>query len=567
MQTQKRVTVINPMPQQISNQTDDLSKKKRVCAYARVSTDQEDQINSYNAQIQEYTKVIKENPNWYFQGMYADEGLSGTSIKNRVQFQQMIQDARDGKIDLILTKSISRFARNTVDSLTFVRELRNLKVEIFFEKENIYSSNPNVDFMLTIFSSIAQEESRNISENIKWGFRKRYKEGIVHINTKRFLGYDKDEKGQIIINDEEASIVKMIFNLYVSGLSTREIAEHLTNNQIKNGRGEVSWKPATITTILTNEKYSGDVILQKRVTVDYLSHKSIVNTGQAPKYHISNNHEAIIPKEIFMIVQNLKKERSYETSTTRYASRFPLSGIVYCGKCHRKMIRQHYNPNTAYSRIVLSCKTRSKPTCDCDNPPIDNVLLESMSAHVYHEINSANPDTINEILDILETNLSIPQVMEDIENTKMKIIQTENEIKALIQLRISSTTKDDDKYYQIMFDEKKAAIKALNIKVQQLESGMMEKHLNRERIAHIKSFLEDKSAAINRDTLTALIKKIIVMSKNEVIFIMSNSDIDETIFLNIVKSINNYYPVLTGQLNDIEWKLIEIEDESWTLEK
>lgn len=253
----RKVTVIQPSANLPAFQSKTGMQKKRVCAYARVSTDQEDQINSYKAQIHEYTKHINDNPEWIFQGMYADEGLSGTSIKKRVQFLNMIDDARHGKIDLILTKSMSRFARNTVDSLTIIRELRNLGVEVFFEKENLYSSDSKVDFMLTIFSSIAQEESRNISENIKWGYRKRFKEGIVHINTNRFLGYDKDENGNIVINSQEAKTVKMIFNLYIAGYSTREIAEHLTHNNIVNGRGVVLWKPATITSILTNEKYSG----------------------------------------------------------------------------------------------------------------------------------------------------------------------------------------------------------------------------------------------------------------------------------------------------------------------
>jgi site-specific DNA recombinase len=559
MQSQKRVTIINQAPAQASIQADGALRKKRVCAYARVSTDQEDQINSYKAQIHEYTRMINENPNWIFQGMYADEGLSGTSIKNRIQFQNMVNDAKNGKIDLVLTKSISRFARNTVDSLTIIRELRNINVEVFFEKENIYSSDSKVDFMLTIFSSIAQEESRNISENVKWGFRKRYKEGIVHINTKRFLGYDKDESGKIVINLEQAEIIKMIYNLYVAGLSTREIAEHLTNNSIKNGRGEIFWKPATITTILTNEKYCGDAILQKRVTIDYLTHKSVINTGQAPKYHITNNHDPIISKEVFMIVQNLKKERSKETNETRFANRFPLSGIVYCGVCHRKMNRQHYNPNTTYNRIVLSCKGKSNSKCACDNAPFDNDLLEALSAHVFHEIHQESPSIINDVMELLESNLSIPKIKTDIDSKVAEIIKIENEIKALIQLRISSASKDDDKYYQMMFDEKKSVLKELNSRLGHLETGMMDTHMNRERLVQIEHFLENKNAILSRETLTSLIKRIVVNSSKEVTFMMCKSEITEDNFTSNLDFLSDLLPLLTGTYKNIHWKLIEVE--------
>jgi len=180
---------------------------------------------------------------------------------------------------------------------------------VFFEKENIYSSDTKVDFMLTIFSSIAQEEARNISENVKWGFRKRFKEGKVHINTKRFLGYDKDEDGNIVINEEQAKTVRIIYDMCISGSSLKEIVVFLTENEIQNGRGEIFWTPATVSAILTNEKYCGDAILQKRVTIDYLTHKSVKNDEHAPKYYIMNNHEPIVSRTKFELVQELKKKR------------------------------------------------------------------------------------------------------------------------------------------------------------------------------------------------------------------------------------------------------------------
>ncbi|HBO66872.1 MAG TPA: recombinase family protein, partial [Acholeplasmataceae bacterium] len=317
---ERKVIRIDATPILHANHPSIIKRKKRVCAYARVSTDTEDQINSYNAQISEYTSQIKENNDWEFVNMYADEGISGTSTKKRVNFLRMIDDAKAGKIDLILVKSLSRFARNTVDCLSIIQELRTINVEVFFEKENISSSDSKVDFMMTIFSSIAQEEARNISENVKWGIRKRYKDGNIRINTSRFLGYDKDEKGKIVINSDEAKIVKMIFNLYLSGMSYREISTLLVENNIKNGRNEIIWHPANIMHILKNEKYCGDVLLQKRVTLDYLTHKSVINKGQAPQYYIENNHEPIISRELFQVVQQTLKNRSKNNESSRYGN-------------------------------------------------------------------------------------------------------------------------------------------------------------------------------------------------------------------------------------------------------
>lgn len=563
---QKRVTIINTIPDFLQAQSLNSVRKKRVCAYARVSTDQEDQINSYKAQINEYTKLINENREWDFQGMYADEGLSGTSTKKRIQFLQMIDDARQGKIDLILTKSISRFARNTVDSLTIIRELRTHHTEIFFEKENLYSSDPKVDFMLTIFSSIAQEESRNISENIKWGFRKRFKEGIVHINTKRFLGYDKDSKGKIIVNDSEASIVKLIFNLYISGLSPREIANHLLQSQTKNGRGEVFWKPATIVSILTNEKYCGDAILQKRVTIDYLSHKSVKNTGQAPQYYITNNHEAIIPKEMFSIVQNLKKERSQQKNGSRFSNRYPLSGLVYCGQCHRKMNRQHYNPNTEYNRIVLSCKNTSEQKTECSNTPIDNTTLELISAEVIRHIHSLKPGIIENLVEMLSKNLEQTEIYEQVTQTEYKIIQTENEIKELIKLRISSSDEVDDHHYKEVFDIKKAELKRYKLERDSYEKTLVNTHINKERMVQIKLFLENSNHLLTKDTLSTIVKAIIVISPTEVIFCISDFNLGELEFEEHIDSYKSYLPILEDNYQTgprtIRWRVIEIGDEA-----
>jgi site-specific DNA recombinase len=278
--------------------------KKRVCAYCRVSTDSEEQRESYENQVRHYTQRIEGNSNWEYIDIYADEGISGTNTKDRVTINRMIEDARSGK-----TKSISRFSRNTMDLLKYVRELKSLCIAVLFEKENINTLESSREVFLTIFSSIAQDESRNISENSKCGIQKGFANGKVHCNTTRFLGYDKDKEGELIINEAEAELVRRIYEEYLEGKSYQKIANGLMKDKIKTVTGNVKWWDSSITIILTNEKYYGALLQQKTVTVDFLSHKRVRNHGQEQKYLIEDNHEPIVSREVFEAVQK-EKERS-----------------------------------------------------------------------------------------------------------------------------------------------------------------------------------------------------------------------------------------------------------------
>ncbi|HCZ23294.1 MAG TPA: recombinase family protein, partial [Acholeplasmataceae bacterium] len=504
-----------------------------MCAYARVSTDTEDQINSYNAQISEYTSQIKENNDWEFVNMYADEGISGTSTKKRVNFLRMIDDAKAGKIDLILVKSLSRFARNTVDCLSIIQELRTINVEVFFEKENISSSDSKVDFMMTIFSSIAQEEARNISENVKWGIRKRYKDGNIRINTSRFLGYDKDEKGKIVINSDEAKIVKMIFNLYLSGMSYREISTLLVENNIKNGRNEIIWHPANIMHILKNEKYCGDVLLQKRVTLDYLTHKSVINKGQAPQYYIENNHEPIISRELFQVVQQTLKNRSKNNESSRYGNQFPLSGMVVCGCCNRVLNRNYYNYRTEKERVVLTCKNTSKERIQCDNLPIDNQTLEMVCSDVLMKLNQSSNSLIDDLVSSITKHFDSSKLIESIKEANQDIAVKENEIRSLINLRISDVHNINDSYLIKAFEEKKHEIEDLQERLSEFQNQLATLHVNNERISKLKAFLEN-DITLSRDALFMVIKKIKQVSSTEVvIYVDSNTlTLDESTVIN-----------------------------------
>lgn len=283
--------------------------KKRVAAYARVSTENDEQIASYELQKEYYGTYIREHDSWSLQGIYTDEGISATSMKHREGFNRMIEDAMAGKIDLIITKSVSRFARNTVDSLSTVRKLKERGVEVYFEKENIWTMDSKGELLITIMSSLAQEESRSISENVTWGQRKRFAAGKVTVPYRRFLGYDRGEDGNLVKNDEQAVIVRTIYKMFLSGKTPYRIAGLLTKRGILTPGKKRVWCAGTIRSILQNEKYKGDALLQKTFTVDFLTKKKKVNEGELSRYYVRNNHEAIISRQMFETVQNEIKRR------------------------------------------------------------------------------------------------------------------------------------------------------------------------------------------------------------------------------------------------------------------
>ena len=254
--------------------------KRKVAAYARVSTDKDEQLSSYEAQCDYYTKFIKTRNDWEFAGIYSDEGVTGTSTTKREGFQAMIKDALDGKIQLILTKSVSRFARNTVDSLTTIRQLKEHGVEVYFEKENIWTFDSKGEMLLTILSSLSQEESRSISENVKWGQRKKSSDGKFSLGYSWFLGYDKGPDGTLVINPEQAKIVERIYSDFLSGKSVNGIADALTNDGVPTPGGKTIWSDTTVRSILQNEKYKGCALLQKTYTADYLTKKEVKNNRE-----------------------------------------------------------------------------------------------------------------------------------------------------------------------------------------------------------------------------------------------------------------------------------------------
>lgn len=278
----RKITMI---PQTINPQTRtamDTRTKRKVAGYARVSTDYEEQITSYEAQVDHYTNYIQSRDDWEFVKVYTDAGISATNTRHREGFNQMVEDALAGKIDLIITKSVSRFARNTVDSLTTVRKLKEKGIEVHFEKEGIYTLDSKGELLITIMSSLAQEESRSISENVTWGQRKRFADGKVSLPYSHFLGYKKGEDGLPEIVPEEAEIVRFIYRSYMNGQTSYAIAKTLTERHIPTPAGKENWRQSTIESILTNEKYKGSALLQKKFTTDFLTKKTKINEGEVP---------------------------------------------------------------------------------------------------------------------------------------------------------------------------------------------------------------------------------------------------------------------------------------------
>ncbi len=327
----------------------------RVAAYCRVSTGDESQQSSYSKQKNFYTHLILENPGWSLAGIYADEAISGTSRVRRTAFNQMMQDAVAGKIDYIITKSISRFARNTVDTLHCVRQLRQLSppVGIYFEKESIDTLDAKGELILTILSALAQEESRSISENIRWAFQKNFRSGKPHVNLNRMLGYDWDENGNWIIQEEQAELVRFIFQRFLAGDSGRSIAQALNRMGKKTVQGNL-WRSDGVYTVLRNEKYAGDVEMQKTITVDFLNHRCAVNRGEAPRYYVKNHHPPIISRLDWEKVQAMLGQTSKnEEEPIKKRRSTSVFSVLRCGYCHQPLRRMSYSVQNPTDKATI----------------------------------------------------------------------------------------------------------------------------------------------------------------------------------------------------------------------
>lgn len=387
----QNVTVIPARKRVGSQRTAAQVQKIRVATYCRVSTDSEEQETSYEAQVQHYTDYIRSRPDWEFVEIYADDGISGTNTRKRDEFNRMIADCEAGKIDMVITKSISRFSRNTLDCLKYTRKLKALNIAVFFEKENINTLDSKGEVLLTIMASLAQQESESLSANVRMGIQFRNQQGKVQVNHNWFLGYTKDADGNLVIDPAQAEIVRRIYREYLEGASFLQIKRSLEADGIENGAGHKKWHESNIQQILTNEKYIGDALLQKTYTVSVLDKKRSTNNGQRPKYYVEGSHEAIISKDVFMRVQSeIARRANLNPDGKRrvYSSRYALSGMVYCGHCGDIYRRVKWN-NRGCKSTVWRCVSRVlKKDVDFDCPA-RTVKEEVLQGAVVTAVNDA----------------------------------------------------------------------------------------------------------------------------------------------------------------------------------
>lgn len=494
--------------------------KKKVAAYARVSTDLDDQKNSFKAQLEEYTRRISENPEWEFVDLYSDEGISGTSLKHRDGFKKMIDDALAGKIDLILTKSISRFARNTVDCISVYRQLKAAHVGIYFDKEHINSLEKDVEFELTLFGSLAQEESKNISTNVKWGVRSRMRRGDRKMVVKTTLGYAY-ENGNIIIVEPKADIVRSIFRYYTFGFSLSEIAALLTSQGIKTGTGKSKWLINDVKNILRDEKYVGTFIMQKTVVIDFLDHKAYKNDGLEEKFVFENHHPAIIKKVNFEFVQ--AKLALKENTSLKRSDLSPLNGLVICSSCLRQMKKLTQHPGKPYSRDVLTCKITVKNNesyrpCRCKTP-VDYDLAVKAAKDIFENFFAKNDYSAEILLQIMEETMD--EIHREREKALADIKSYQDEIQDVLKRAIHSTksvTESDE------FNEVNRKLNAAKAKLESLESEI---RLASDNFAAIHdSIVYSEKRELTCRLLCRYIKLVIKKPDGSLRFVASTADIE-----------------------------------------
>ena len=422
-----------------------IKRQLRAAAYCRVSTDDEEQLTSYEAQQKYYTDKIMTNKEWTMAGVFADEGITGTSARKRPEFLRMIRLCKQGKIDVVLTKSISRFARNTVDCLSYIRALKELGIAVIFEKENINTLETDSEILITMLGAFAQSESESISANVKWGKRQAMREGKAIIQYKKLFGYEKGEDGRPKIIPEQADVVLEIYKQYKLGATFRGIKEYLENHNIPNASGKGTWSYSAVKSILTNEKYCGDVLLQKTFRDDCINRKAIKNTGQLPMYLVQNHHEGIVSRDEYNAVQteiarrNTGKSPSTKNAPTgrhKYSSKYALSDRLVCGECGTLYQRCTWRNRDGSKRIVWRCVSRvDYGTKYCHNSPtLDEKPLQQAILAAINKVMGEKKTLIYNITSAMEHELMPMQgqtlSLSDIEH---RLERLEQEFQSLLE--------------------------------------------------------------------------------------------------------------------------------------
>ena len=520
-QNDMRIVVIPAKPREEIKQ----SKRLRVAAYCRVSTDDEEQINSYKAQIEYYTEKINKNPEWQMAGIFADEGISGTQAKKRPEFLKIIRLCRQGKIDLILTKSFSRFARNTVDSVDYIRELRALGIGVVSEKENMNTLNEDSEMLITILSCFAQAESESISKNVSWGVRQSFKNGKVPIKYSTLLGYREGKNKLPEIIPDEAEIVKEIYRSYLDGMSLKQIADMLNSRGIKTKHKSTDWKPEIVKRILINEKYSGDAILQKTYVTDCITKTTRKNNGELPMYLVKNHHDPIISRTDFNRVQEEMARRSAKRSIAekltkteqgKYSAKYALSELLICGECGTHYRRVTWTAK-GFKEIKWRCINRiqygkrechSSPTID--EQPLQRAIVSAINefCEVKDGVAKVLRESIGEVLD--------PNLNGSVQAAQQRIDELAHNIDELIKLATVPESADT-----VMADIKKFSeeMKALREFIETEKAKQVAKQQGSDALDAILERLENEDFTMTEYddvVVRQLIEKVTVMDKNTI---------------------------------------------------
>ena len=536
--------VITKIPQRIQPLTRmplNASRKRRVAGYARVSTDSDEQENSYEAQVDYFTEYIRGRDDWTFVDIYTDEGITGTSTAHREGFNQMIADALAGKIDLIVTKSVSRFARNTVDSLTVIRELKANGVEVYFEKENIFTFDGKGELMLTIMSSLAQEESRSISENVTWGIRKSFSDGKVMMPYGSFLGYRKGEDGLPEVVPEEAEVVKTIYRRFLDGMTPHQIARSLTRSGIPTPRGREIWSESTISSILTNERYKGDALLQKSFCTDFLTKKFKKNEGEVPQYYVKNSHPAIVSEEVYDLVQlEIEARKEYGN---RYSGKGLFASRIICGDCGGYFGSKVWHSTDRYRKVIWRCNSKYEDGKSkeqrCATPHVTETEIMNAFVRVMKRVIEDKGRILDECQEIINDIMATDELDTRISALQDQALGMAERIRRLVSenARISRNQTE----FRAEYEPLSHRYEEMTKRIAAAQKEKADKEMRAKRISLFMRLLKDQEECMAFDPVlfTAFVEKIIVQGTKKdamLVFVMRDGS-EQTIVMNQKKSL------------------------------
>lgn len=498
---------------------------KRVAAYCRVSSDSEDQKNSYESQVRHYKDYISQRSDWELADIYADEGISGTQVGKRQDFKRLINDCVEGKIDYIVTKAIARFARNTLDTLKYVRMLKDMQIGVYFEEENINTLTMDGELLLTILSSVAQQEVENTSAHVKKGLKMKMQRGEL-IGFQGCLGYDYDvETKSLTINKKEAKIVRYIYDRYLEGIGGKVIARELDELGIKSPRGLDHWNDTTVLGIIKNEKYKGDVLMGKTFTVDPISKRRLNNFGEEDKYYIKDNHEPIISKEDFEKAQEIRLRRAGNKKTAanvngkreRYSKMYAFSSMLECGFCGSLLSRRSWHCRSDYRKVVWHCVTsikKGKKYCR-HSKGLEELAIEGAFMEAYRQLYESNQGVMSELLNTIEEELSDNSLNKELNRITKKLHKLIKKEENLVNLRIEGQISDtlyNEKYQEILSEKEFLSEEKVNIEIT-LKSDFDVKN----RLKEFKELLTSKKllSEFDRTVFESIVEKIIVGGVNK----------------------------------------------------